>query len=751
MVSMASATLDNDKAENADQSRALTLRESGALAIPSPTNFGMMFQDGAVDVTGKGLSFTRLLHSFRRRWLVALFVASLAAGLAFFVAWILMPDNYNANAILRYRTTTLNFIGQKSSFTDIGDRAIYRAGLRKSLLSETVLDGVLQSVDPGLNTTIGQLGMFKNVANPKQMIREAVKVAESDADMIEIIMSGTNKNEINAFVNALAEQFISYQNDSEIIQLSKQFKQLQDEYDREYISLKTADEIYQRKLKLSGSREDSTIRAQLELYAQDMGIIRGRISKLQQDRDGLKESIEFAKYNESKLKDAESEESVTRWDHLYGAIPQVAEKMKQVNAYQSLLDQQLATLRNPRDPRINQVRAQLQRADQELERLKKEYRPVVYERIQEQTSKDARPLALMELSLANIDRETEALSKQLLDLREKWTSVDRDVTEISRSRQERDQIQKKVSDLATAKENAELTLKQLRDNPRVTRESTKKSEPTLSNRMSRNAVAVAAAISAFLLGLGLVVMLDHRHHLVNNLDEVSQPGPGMPILGTIPNLSRLKGGSDAASSVLAESIDTVRTLLLQGRNKHTIHTLLITSGSEGEGKTTVATHLAASLARVGKRTLLIDGDLRKPSLNLLFGLPQQAGLCELLRSDAKITETITPVQLEGLYLMQAGNCDHAALANLAKDRAQNLFHELQSEFDYIVIDSGPVLGFADSLLLGGYADAAILTVLRDISKLPDVYEARQQLESVGIPVLGAVVGRVPGAVRALPA
>ncbi len=98
------------------------------------------------------------------------------------------------------------------------------------------------------------------------------------------------------------------------------------------------------------------------------------------------------------------------------------------------------------------------------------------------------------------------------------------------------------------------------------------------------------------------------------------------------------------------------------------------------------------------------------------------------------------MQLEGLYLMQSGNCDHAALANLAKDRAQNLFHEnCNPSFDYIVIDSGPVLDLPIVCVTSGYADAAILTVLRDISKLPDVYEARQQLESVGIPVLGAVV------------
>ncbi len=85
-----------------------------------------------------------------------------------------MPDSYVASASLRYRTTTLNFIGQRSSFTEITDRNIFRADLRKSLLDENVLDTVLQSVDSGLNTTIGQLSMFKNVTNPKQLIKKSI-------------------------------------------------------------------------------------------------------------------------------------------------------------------------------------------------------------------------------------------------------------------------------------------------------------------------------------------------------------------------------------------------------------------------------------------------------------------------------------------------------------------------------------------------------------------------------------------------
>jgi Mrp family chromosome partitioning ATPase len=79
---------------------------------------------------------------------------------------------------------------------------------------------------------------------------------------------------------------------------------------------------------------------------------------------------------------------------------------------------------------------------------------------------------------------------------------------------------------------------------------------------------------------------------------------------------------------------------------------------------------------------------------------------------------------------------------LAKESAQALFRTLRADYDFVVLDTGPVLAYADTMLMGNQADAAVLSILRDVSQIPKVYEARERLESIGLPVLGGVVGGV---------
>src|SRR5205823_9195029 len=134
-----------------------------------------------------------------------------------------------------------------------------------------------------------------------------------------------------------------------------------------------------------------------------------------------------------------------------------------------------------------------------------------------------------------------------------------------------------------------------------------------------------------------------------------------------------------------------------------------------------------SFARAGRKTLLLDGDLRRPGLARLFSLASQPGLRELLRGEAAIDEVVRPTQLPKLSLITTGPWDGSTLEALTQERLPALFECLKKDFDLIVVDSAPVLGVADSLLIARYVNAVLFSILRGVSRVPTVCAAQQRL------------------------
>jgi capsular exopolysaccharide synthesis family protein len=178
---------------------------------------------------------------------------------------------------------------------------------------------------------------------------------------------------------------------------------------------------------------------------------------------------------------------------------------------------------------------------------------------------------------------------------------------------------------------------------------------------------------------------------------------------------------------------------LRQANVEATRVILVTSAVSGEGKTTLASHLATSLARAGRKTLLIDCDLRRPAAHQLFELPLQPGLSEALLGEVHIAEATRATAVDGLWMIPAGQWDREVMHALARDGVEEIFEKLKSEYDFIVVDSHPVLPANDSLLVAQHVDAVLLSVLRDVSQAPRVYAACQRLATLGIRVLGAVV------------
>jgi capsular exopolysaccharide synthesis family protein len=274
-------------------------------------------------------------------------------------------------------------------------------------------------------------------------------------------------------------------------------------------------------------------------------------------------------------------------------------------------------------------------------------------------------------------------------------------------------------------------------------------------QMLATLVAPLAVLCSVCGGLAL---LEHRQRKVRSAAEISR-GLGIRVVGAVPRMPNLErhlvgpaGDSDLEGTPVMESIDAIRTRLLHEADVRSTRVVMVTSATGGEGKTTLASALASSLARAGRKTLLLDGDLRRPSVHELFEVSMQPGFSEVLLGEIEVSEAAAESPQENLYLMPAGQWDREVLLALSRDGLEGIFEKLAEEFDFIVVDSHPVLSATDALLIGRQSDAVVLSVLREVSQMPRVYAAHQQLTGLGIRVLGAVVnGTNPEEVFSTPA
>ena len=169
---------------------------------------------------------------------------------------------------------------------------------------------------------------------------------------------------------------------------------------------------------------------------------------------------------------------------------------------------------------------------------------------------------------------------------------------------------------------------------------------------------------------------------------------------------------------------------------------MVTSADGGEGKTLLSCHLAVSMARAGYRTLLMDCDLRRPAIHKILDLVPKPGLCELMRGEIDATAAIQKGPVDGLWVVAAGQTDVIALRALAQQRCRDWFKKFKEQYDFVIVDSAPVLPVADSLQIGQCVDGVILSILRNVSRLPAVFAAYERLATLRVHILGAVVNGV---------
>ena len=169
--------------------------------------------------------------------------------------------------------------------------------------------------------------------------------------------------------------------------------------------------------------------------------------------------------------------------------------------------------------------------------------------------------------------------------------------------------------------------------------------------------------------------------------------------------------------------------------------MFITSAGPGEGKSTSAAELARNIAQLGKRVLLIDADLRKPSQHRLAGVGNSIGLSNLLAGAISTEEAILTVPALGHDLMLSGPLPPSPPELLAGDRLPALLRELGQQYEVIIIDGPPVLGLADAPLLAHHAEATVLVAAAEATRDDSLVLANGRLQAAHARVLGSLLTR----------
>jgi capsular exopolysaccharide synthesis family protein len=281
--------------------------------------------------------------------------------------------------------------------------------------------------------------------------------------------------------------------------------------------------------------------------------------------------------------------------------------------------------------------------------------------------------------------------------------------------------------------------------------------PPTSRQVAPKSVIVfpVALVLGLLSGFGLAYGAEASDKTFRSAEEIRKR-LGLAVVGHIPRITPKQEALDAiaaAGSALdpilcahhrpksreAESYRGVRTSLYFSTRAGGHKVIQVTSPRAGDGKSTLAANVAISVAQSGKRTLLIDADLRKPRAHKLFGLSPETGLAAVIRGDCPAADAIQATEVPGLSILPCGPIPPNPAELLTSPRFQELVQELRDQYDFLLIDTPPLLAVTDPAVVTPRVDGVLLTLRLTKNGRPDAERAKGILDTLGAPVLGCVV------------
>lgn len=260
----------------------------------------------------------------------------------------------------------------------------------------------------------------------------------------------------------------------------------------------------------------------------------------------------------------------------------------------------------------------------------------------------------------------------------------------------------------------------------------------------RNNVLLAF-VGGLMLAVGLVFSLEYLDNRIKSPNDI-KIHLGLPFLGMVPVVSGPASDTPMMNNGIpvsfGEAFRGIRTNVLFSSAEAGCRSLMITSTGPGEGKTVVAANLAVALAQAGQRVLLCDADMRKPRIHDIFSVASEPGLSNLMVGEAKASESVRQTSVPGLWVLAAGKHPPNPSELLGSRRFRDFVVTLRSHFDWIVIDTPPVLAVTDAVVVAHSVTDVVFVVGADMTSRHSAQVALEQIDRARQRVVGVVLNRV---------
>jgi len=684
----------------------------------------------AADPLAGGIDYKRVWHAFRRRWLPATVLAIVLGTLAGVLTFIFLPRGFEAVAWLRVRDKSGMYgsgIGR-----DNAEYEAYRKTQVQLIKSPLVLMAALRR--PGING----LEMLAGEEDKVGWLMRYVQVsAPMESEVLQVRLRGEDPKEITQIVNAVTNSYLNDVVNKEKAERLARRDTLEKKYKENMAEVRERLDTYHNLAKSLGTTDSEEVATQRALLLDHLGTLRAQQTQLQRDISLLDAELavmDAKARGEITLEQSVPEEMV---DAMILRDPQFVElRDRLAGLEEAIVYQAQRSARGGNDPAVKKLQDMRDSLLMRMEQRREELKPQIITQLSmdaagRRTGAAAEGPVVLRMRREILARQLEEATKDFDRVADEVKMLGQANADLMARKQEIEQLMQVTDEMGVRLNATEVDIAM----PNRVELIEEASVPEGSDELFRTMLTFLASAAGLVLGGGSVVAFEYLRDRLSTAEEATQR-LGLRVIGTVPRVTRR-----ANPSHISECVDGVRAVVMQtGREGPRV--IVVTSAVEHEGKTTFASQLAASLARSGKRTLLLDGDLRHPNVHLALGLDLQQGLPEILRGEVTADEAVQPTGVEGLFAVTGGACDYAAITALSRPESESILKHYRESFEHVVIDAGPVLAFADVLLLGQQSDVAIVTTMRDVSSVPQVMAAVDKLRSVGVRVLGTVVNGV---------